>query len=145
MQICQYLLGTRLLQERTLFSGPTKMRTTGLDLLLRNPSESVISKSSRYYGLGRRPTAECEARTVFFSKTLLSIDSWSLTNSMISFSSVACICCWWCVASAAQSGDVARSSSVLHRCNSPWYHTSPFTIGRVHTFFFLQASLFFIW
>lgn len=39
LQISQYLLGPRLLQERTLFCGPTKMRTTGLDLLLRHPSE----------------------------------------------------------------------------------------------------------
>jgi hypothetical protein len=36
---------------------------------------SIVSKGSRYYGFGGRPTAEYEARTVFFSKTLLSIDS----------------------------------------------------------------------
>ncbi len=39
MQISQYLLGRRLLHERTLFYGPTKMRTTGLDLLLRHTSK----------------------------------------------------------------------------------------------------------
>ncbi len=39
MQISQYLLGPRLLHERTLFYGPTKMRTTGLDLLLRHTSK----------------------------------------------------------------------------------------------------------
>jgi hypothetical protein len=32
-------------------------------------------------------------------------------------SSYSCICCWWC---AAQSGNVARSSSVLHCSNSLW-------------------------
>ncbi len=58
MQISQYLLGPKLLQERTLFCGPTKMCTTGLDLLLRHPCESIISKSYRYYGWGRRPSAE---------------------------------------------------------------------------------------
>jgi hypothetical protein len=58
-----------------LFCGPTKMRTTGLDLLLRHPSESIISKRFLYHVLGRRPTAEYQSHTVFFSKTLLSIDS----------------------------------------------------------------------
>jgi hypothetical protein len=67
----------RCVQRAWIFFSDThpSIVSKGAWIFFSDTHPNIVSKGSRYYGFGGRPIAEYEARTVFFSKTLLSIDS----------------------------------------------------------------------